>query len=80
LINQENLKNGSRFLVNVSLYQISALKLFPIAQNLVAKLGLQASLQVAPKVLTTKGFVHFLSKIKRIECDSVKMDLFPGSQ
>jgi hypothetical protein len=40
LTNQENFKNGSRFLVKVSLCQISALKLFPVAQNLVAKLGL----------------------------------------
>jgi hypothetical protein len=40
LTNQENLKNGFRFLVKVSLCQISALKLFTVAQNLVAKLGL----------------------------------------
>jgi hypothetical protein len=45
LTNQENLR--SSFLVEVSLYQISAPKLFPVAQKLVAKHGLQAALQVA---------------------------------
>jgi hypothetical protein len=51
---QENKKIGSRFLVKESLYQISSLWEFPVAQNLRAKLGLQDSLQVAPEGLMTK--------------------------
>jgi hypothetical protein len=51
---QKNSKNGFRFLVKVSLSQFSALRVFSVAQNLRAKLGLQDSLQVAPEVLTTK--------------------------
>jgi hypothetical protein len=54
LTKQDNFKNGSRFLIKVSPCRISALKLFPVAQNLVVKLGLQAVLQVALEVLTTK--------------------------
>jgi hypothetical protein len=43
-----------RFLVKVSLSQFSALRVFSVAQNLRAKLGLYDFLQVAPEVLTTK--------------------------
>jgi hypothetical protein len=52
LTNQENKK--ITFLVKESPCIISALKLFPVAQNLGAMLGLQAALQGAPEVLTTK--------------------------
>jgi hypothetical protein len=38
---QENSENEFRFLVKVSLCQISALRVFSVAQNLGAKLGLQ---------------------------------------
>jgi hypothetical protein len=53
---QENKNIGldSRFLVKESPCKISALKLFPVAQNLGATLGLQDSLQVTLEVLTTK--------------------------
>jgi hypothetical protein len=51
---QENKKIGSRFSVEEFPCKISALKLFPVAQNLGATLGLQTALQVAPEVLTTK--------------------------
>jgi hypothetical protein len=51
---QENKKIGSRFLVKVSLSQFSALRVFSVAQNLGAKLGLQASLQVASESFMTK--------------------------
>jgi hypothetical protein len=51
---QKNSKNGFRFLVKVSLCQISALRVFSVAQNLGAKLGLQDFLQVAPESLMTK--------------------------
>jgi hypothetical protein len=51
---QENKKVESRFLVKESLYQISSLREFPVAQNLGATLGLQDSLQVAPEGLMTK--------------------------
>jgi hypothetical protein len=44
---QKNKNMGSRFSVEESPSKISALKLFPVAQNL-------AALQVAPEVLTTK--------------------------
>jgi hypothetical protein len=54
LTNRENKKIGSKFLVKVSLCQISALKLFSVAKNLEANLGLPGSLQVAPEGLTTK--------------------------
>jgi hypothetical protein len=43
-------ENGSRFLVEESSCKISAPKPFPVAQNLGATLGLQASLQVALEV------------------------------
>jgi hypothetical protein len=51
---QENKNIGSRFLVKEYHCQISALKLFPVAQNLGATVWLSASLQVAPEALTTK--------------------------
>jgi hypothetical protein len=37
--NQEKFKNGFRFFVKVSVCKISALKLFPVAQNLVTNSG-----------------------------------------
>jgi hypothetical protein len=40
LVYQENKKIGSRFLVEESPCEISAMKLLPVAQNLRAKLGL----------------------------------------
>jgi hypothetical protein len=51
---QENKKNGSKFLVEESPCKISAPRVFSVAQNLRAKLGLLDSIQMAPEVLTTK--------------------------
>jgi hypothetical protein len=51
---QENKKIGSKFLVRESPCKVSTPKLFPVAQNLGATLGLYDSLQVAPEGLTTK--------------------------